>query len=64
MKALPLLLALMRRIGADRRGAAAVEYALLIAGIMLTIFVALSQLGVSLQNVANYLSAYLNASTA
>ena len=64
MKVFPPLFALIRRLCADRRGVSAVEYALLIAGIMLTIFVALSQMGLNLQHVANFIEARLNTATA
>ncbi|WP_294235373.1 Flp family type IVb pilin [uncultured Sphingomonas sp.] len=49
----------LRKLCADTRGASAVEYGLLLAGIMLMIFAALSQLGSGLEGFMTYVAAAL-----
>jgi Flp pilus assembly pilin Flp len=61
-----MLLLLFKRLGpiaADRRGATAVEYALVIACIMLVIFGLLSQIGVNLAGLLGYLGDRLRSAT-
>jgi len=59
MKAFGPILTLAREIAADHRGATAVEYALIIACVMLAIVAALSQIGVDLQAVFDRISTTL-----
>lgn len=63
MKRLWPLVATLRHIAADRRGATAVEYALVVAAIMLAIFAGLQQIGVSLNGVARFLAGQLRIDT-
>ena len=57
------LFKLVRAIGTDRRGATAVEYALIIACIMLVIFATLSQVGVDVAGVLSHLGDQLKSAT-
>ena len=57
------LFKLVRAIGTDRRGATAVEYALIIACIMLVIFATLSQVGVNVAGVLSHLGDQLKSAT-
>lgn len=63
MNALRMILDLARRLAADRRGASAVEYGIIVGCLMLVIFAALSQVGFGLQNVFDHLSVELNHRT-
>ena len=51
---------MLQRLLTDTRGASAVEYGLIIAVVMLAIFASLSQMGISLQQLANFIADQLN----
>lgn len=51
---------MLQRLLPDTRGAAAVEYGLIVAAVMLVMIVGLSQFGISLENLANRIATELD----
>lgn len=59
MKA-PQAFRVLRHVLADRRGASAVEYGLIVTAVMVAIFAGLSQLGVSFQGLLHFIAERLH----